>query len=115
MRALLAVSVVAIVLTVPAVSVGGKAGGGPTVNVTDNAFVRSVNRPTVKIRKGGSVTWRWASRQSHGVSVRSGPQKFTIAVRTGGRVTRRFAKPGTYRIVCQLHAPGMKMTVVVGR
>lgn len=85
----------------------------PTVLVTDNAFIRDVDRPTVTIDTGDSVTWRWASQQSHGVSVRSGPAKFAIPVRTDGRVSHTFSKAGTYQMVCPLHAPGMKMTVVV--
>lgn len=114
MKVLLAL-VLAIVVAGVAVFVTSQddAAETPTVLVTDNAFVRDVDRPTVTISEGDAVTWRWTAQQSHGVSVRSGPVKFTIPVRTDGRVTRSFSKAGTYRLVCPLHAPGMKMTVVV--
>lgn len=114
MKVLLALAL-AIVVAGVAVFVTSRDDGGetPTVLVTDNAFVRDVDRPTVTISEGDSVTWRWTAQQSHGVSVRSGPARFTIPVRTDGRVTRSFSKAGTYRLVCPLHAPGMKMTVVV--
>lgn len=85
----------------------------PTVLVTDNAFVLGVDRPTVTINSGEKITWRWTAQQSHGVSVRQGPARFSIPVRTDGRVTHSFSKAGTYSLVCPLHAPGMKMTVVV--
>jgi len=110
---LVALALAIVVGGVAALVTSGDDASPPTVLVTDNAFVRDVDRPTVTINKGDSVTWRWTAQQSHGVSVRSGPVRFTIPVRTDGRVTRSFSKAGTYRLVCPLHAPGMKMTVVV--
>jgi plastocyanin len=47
--------------------------------------------------------------------VRSGPARFASPIRNRGRYAHRFTRPGTYRLVCALHAPGMKMTVVVRR
>ena len=88
---------------------------GPTVYVVDNAFVRDVQRPVVAVGRGATVTWLWSSRQSHSVSVRSGPERFAIAARNRGRFRHRFTRSGTYRIECELHAPGMRMTVVVRR
>ena len=98
-------------------SMSGGASTEPTVNVTDNAFTRGgVQRPAVKIKRGQRVVWRWASQQSHGISVRSGPdRKFRVAPRTRGRAYYRFTQTGTYLLECPLHAPGMKMTVVVRR
>ena len=90
------------------------AAGGPTVFVVDNAFVRDVQRPVVRIAAGTTVTWAWRSQQSHGVSG-SGPQRFASAIRSRGAFRHRFTRPGSYRIICPLHAPGMKMTVVVRR
>ncbi len=88
---------------------------GANVFIVDNAFVRGVQRPKVSLHSGNSVTWRWRSRQSHSVSVRSGPERFATRTRNRGTFTHRFMKAGTYRIECSLHAPGMKMTVVVAR
>lgn len=110
-RALLAAALVAAALaTTPA-----GASGGATVLVTDNAFLRGVQRPQVRIDRGATVTWAWRSRQSHGVSASSGPERFNSRIRNAGVFRHRFARAGTYRIVCPLHAPGMKMTVVVRR
>jgi plastocyanin len=87
--------------------------GGATVSIIDNAFQRGVQRPVVRVRTGATVRWRWTSRQSHGVLVREGPERFAGAIRNHGSFAHRFSRPGTYRIVCPLHAPGMRMTVLV--
>ena len=107
--ALLLAGLAAALLAAPAVG----AGGGANVYIVDNAFVRDVQRPTVRIARGHTVTWHWRSRQSHSVSVRSGPQRFATRTRNRGSFTHRFKRVGTYRLECELHAPGMKMTVVV--
>jgi plastocyanin len=87
---------------------------GPTVVVRDNEFVRAgTARPTVRVRAGTVVTWRWASRQSHNVTVRSGPQRFRSPTRSEGTFRRRLVRRGRYRLGCSLHAPGMRMTLVV--
>jgi plastocyanin len=87
---------------------------GPTVFVRDNEFVRAgTGRPTVRVRAGSIVAWRWASRQSHNVTVRSGPQRFRSPTQSAGTFRRRLVRRGTYRLGCSLHAPGMRMTLVV--
>jgi plastocyanin len=85
----------------------------PVVSIVDNAFVRGGERPTLTIRPGTTVTWRWRSQSSHNVTVRSGPERFRAATRSHGVLRRRFSQPGIYRLVCTLHSPGMGMTVVV--
>lgn len=100
------------VLALAAVPAG--AAGGPTVFVVDNAFVRDVQRPVLQIDSGTTVTWAWRSQQSHGISG-AGPRHFASSIRSRGAFRHRFTQAGTYRIVCPLHAPGMKMTVVVRR
>jgi plastocyanin len=95
---------------------GGSApakGTDAQVSITDNAFHRRVDRPVVRLVAGRRVTWRWTSRQSHGVAVRSGPEHFASAIRSGGSYVHTFTRPGTYRIECPLHAPGMRMVVQV--
>lgn len=91
------------------------ASSGPNVYIVDNAFVRDVQRPVVTVQRGETVTWHWRSRQSHSVSIRSGPERFATRTRNRGSFHHRFIKAGTYRIECSLHAPGMKMTVRVKR
>ena len=83
------------------------------VAITDNAFFSGTDRPTIRIGVGQPVTWSWQSRQSHTVRVRSGPERFATRARNDSRFTHRFTRPGTYQLVCALHAPGMRMTVVV--
>jgi Tol biopolymer transport system component len=85
-----------------------------TVFVTDNAFVDGAQRPTVRVSPGTLVTWRWRSRQSHSVLLHAGPRRFASKVRQSGAFRYRFQEPGTYELVCSLHAPGMRMKVVVG-
>jgi plastocyanin len=87
--------------------------GADEVAITDNAFFAGTDRPTIRIRAGQSVTWEWASRESHSVAVQSGPERFATAVEHGTRFTHSFERAGTYQLVCSLHAPGMRMTVVV--
>lgn len=111
-RAAAVVALTAVAALLPAAALGA---GGPTVKVIDNAFLRDRQRPVVRIDAGTTVTWRWVSRQSHSVLLRSGPERFSSPIRNRGTFAHRFARAGTYRIVCSLHAPGMRMTVrVVG-
>ena len=83
------------------------------VAVTDNAFFAGTDRPTLRVGVGETVTWSWQSRQSHSVTVRSGPERFATGARNDHTFTHRFRHAGTYELVCALHAPGMRMTVVV--
>ncbi len=68
------------------------AASGPTVSVVDNAFLRGVQRPVVRVAPGTVVTWRWRSRQSHGVMVRQGPERFSAAIRNHGTFRHRFRR-----------------------
>jgi Tol biopolymer transport system component/plastocyanin len=83
------------------------------VLVTDNAFVRDGDRPTVTLDAGSRLTWDFRSRQSHAIAVRAGPERFALPARNSDLFSHEFEEPGTYQIVCALHAPGMRMTVVV--
>jgi Tol biopolymer transport system component/plastocyanin len=83
------------------------------VSVFDNAFFRSRDRPAVRLKAGGVLTWRWASQQSHQVSVRSGPQRVASPVQANGAFSVRLARRGRYEFVCAIHAPGMRMSAVV--
>lgn len=84
-----------------------------TILITDNAFVDDGERPVVHVPQGAQVRWVWRSRQSHSVQVVDGPARFASGVRNRGSYHHRFTIPGTYDLVCSLHAPGMKATVIV--
>jgi plastocyanin len=86
---------------------------GDDVLVTDNAFVHDGDRPTVTLDAGSRLTWDFQSRQSHAITVRAGPVRFAWPALNSKAVSHEFDEPGTYDIVCSLHAPGMRMTVVV--
>jgi plastocyanin len=89
-----------------------------TVHVGDNYF--SPKKLTVK--RGTRVTWRWPGFEEagdvHDVKLKKGPRgvkKFhSQAASTEYSFKRKLKKPGTYRIVCTLHA-GMRMTIKVRR
>lgn len=115
MRRALLIAAGAACLAPAPLALGAPASSGPNVYIVDNAFVRNVQRPVVKVHRGETVTWHWRSRQSHSVSTRSGPERFATKTRNRGSFHHRFIKPGVYRIECSLHAPGMKMTVKVER
>ena len=87
--------------------------GRDDVLVVDNAFVHGTERPTLTIGTGTKLTWRWRSRESHSLTVRAGPERFAAPAQTGVDYSHRFTAPGTYQLACALHAPGMRMTVVV--
>jgi Tol biopolymer transport system component len=91
------------------------AAGTDDVLIVDNAFVRKGERPTVTIAAGTKLTWDWRSRESHSLTVRTGPERFALPARNsaGASYSHTFDKAGTYQLVCALHAPGMRMTVVV--
>jgi plastocyanin len=79
------------------------------VSVKDNKFVSS----SVTIHKGSAVRWTWKGRSPHNVTVTKGPVHFRSGTKKKGTFTHTFRKRGTYRIVCTIHAPDMKMTVTV--
>lgn len=91
-----------------ALASSGAAPSSASVRVDDFAF----SPATVRVRKGGTVTWRFRDIARHDVTPR-GERRFTrIRARRTGSVTRRFRRTGTYRYVCKLH-PGMTGRVIV--
>lgn len=80
-----------------------------SVQVKDNKFVPT----SITVKKGTTVKWIWKGKAPHDVSVTKGPVKFKSSVKTSGSFSKKLTKAGTYRIVCTIHAPDMKMTVKV--
>lgn len=87
--------------------------GSAVVSIFDNAFHLGRERPAVRLRAGGELTWRWRAQQSHQVTLRSGPQPLVSPTKTAGTYRVRLDEPGRYRFVCSIHAPGMRMSAIV--
>jgi plastocyanin len=86
-----------------------------SVKVADDYFVRKGSVPTVKVKKGTKVTWRWAGKGMHNVAVTKGPVKFRSSYKSSGSYSKTLRRTGTYTIVCSIHQPGMTMKLRVTR
>jgi hypothetical protein len=84
--------------------------GGATVKLQDFSFsLRNLSIPL-----GARVRYRFLDRASHNVSLANGP--FGFASRNqhrGGLYSRRFTRPGVYRMFCTLHPVEMAQTMIV--
>ncbi len=85
------------------------AAAGPTVGVKDDFF----SPKTKTVSKGQRVTWKFKGSAPHNVTVTSGPKKFRSSTKSSGKYRKKLRKRGTYRILCTVHAPSMKMTLIV--
>ena len=83
-----------------------------SVKIGDDYFVRKGSMPTITVRKGTRVTWRWTGKDLHNLAVTRGPAKFRSGFKTSGTFSRTVRRAGTYTIVCTVH-PGMKMKLRV--
>jgi plastocyanin len=86
-----------------------------TIVIGDDYYVRKGSPPTVTVKRGTKVTWRWAGRDMHDVRVTKGPVKFRSSLKDSGRYSRTLNRTGTYKIVCGIHQPDMRMTLKVVR
>ena len=86
-----------------------------SVKVGDNFFVRKGSAPTVTVTKGTKVTWRWAGKEMHNVTVKKGPVKFRSSFKSSGTFSKTLRTTGTYTIVCSIHQPDMTMKLRVTR
>jgi plastocyanin len=84
-----------------------------SVEVDDNYFVREGSPPTVRVRRGDTVVFRWEGRNQHNVRATRGPVRFRSPIKRSGTYRKRMTRRGTYRIVCDLHPPNMRMTLRV--
>ncbi|HZO36808.1 MAG TPA: plastocyanin/azurin family copper-binding protein [Solirubrobacteraceae bacterium] len=83
-----------------------------SVKVGDNYFIKSSGTPKLTVKKGTTVKWRWAGSAPHNVTA-SGPAKFHSKTQTSGSYSFKPTKVGSYKIICTIHQPEMKMTLVV--
>jgi plastocyanin len=86
-----------------------------SVKVADDYYVRKGSTPTVTVKKGTTVTWRFAGKEMHNVAVTKGPAKFRSSFKTSGTYSKRVTRTGTYTIVCTIHQPDMTMKLRVTR
>ena len=86
-----------------------------SVKVGDDYFVRKGSVPTVTVKKGTKVTWRWAGKEMHNVTVTKGPVKFHSSYKDSGTFSKTVRSTGTYTIVCSIHQPDMRMKLRVTR
>ena len=111
MRKLLVLGLVAAVLAVLATQAFA---ASRSVKVGDDYFVRPSGVPTVTVKKGTTVTWRFVGSNFHTVVVRSGPVKFRSGAKSSGTYKKKLTRAGTYRIYCSIHgAKDQSMKLVV--
>lgn len=88
-----------------------------TVKVRDNVF----SPARLIVRRRTTVRWSWPSQPGdvHDVKLASGPRgvkRFqSDPASSDFSFRRRLTRPGTYRILCTLHAAEMRMTIRVRR
>lgn len=76
----------------------------------------SLRPRNLSIPLGASLTWQFAGRRVHNITVANGPEGFASQPLNAGRRYRwRFGKAGTYRLFCSLHPIAMSQRVVVRR
>jgi plastocyanin len=110
LRKLLVLALAAAVLAV----VATQALAASSIKVGDNYFVRPSGVPTVTVKKGTTVTWRFVGSNFHTVVVRSGPVKFRSGAKSSGTYKKKLTRAGTYRIYCSIHgAKDQSMKLVV--
>jgi plastocyanin len=108
-----------LILGLLAALVGSLAVAGPaaskrkTIEVDDDYFVAEGKPRTVKVKVDDRVVWDWEGSNPHNVTVTKGPVKFHSKDKTSGTYSKKVRKAGTYRIVCTIHAPAMRMRLKV--
>ena len=107
-------SLIALIVVALAGTLASQAFGATrTVRLGDDWFVRDGRPTTVTVQRGDTVRWRWTGRNPHNVQVQRGPASFRSPVKRSGTYSKTLRKRGTYRIVCSIHQPDMRMTLVV--
>jgi plastocyanin len=66
----------------------------------------------VTVHRGTTLRFVWRGQLKHNVDVLRGPQKFRSPFKFKGTYVKRISKPGTYKLVCEVHT-GMTMTLKV--
>ena len=93
---------------------GSSAGGGTSVSMESIQF----NPNDLTVKAGQTITFTNDEAVPHDVHKQSGPGGDFASGPDGGMeqgdtVKLKLAKPGTYKYVCHVHAPGMAGTITV--
>ena len=101
---LTAVAVVAGIMAIPALA------RTRTVAVRDNVF----SPRAITIKRNDTIVFRWRGDNPHNVVAQRGsPVRFRSSIKRSGTYRKRFTRRGTYRLLCTVHAPSMRMRVRV--
>ena len=88
---------------------------GSTIDVGDRFFSRS----NVRVRRGAELNWQFEGSEPHNVTLANGPRALGSPNLYGRSIktaySKRFRKPGTYKLFCALHPVQMQERVVVKR
>jgi len=106
--------VVVLIAAVSAVAAGQALAASRSVKVGDDYFVHRGSVPTVTVKKGTRVTWRFRGSDLHNVAVTKGPVKFHSSSKDSGSFSKKMRRAGRYTLVCTIHS-GMKMKLHVTR
>jgi plastocyanin len=108
-----------LILGLLAALVGSLAVAGPaaskrkSIEVDDDYFVAEGKPRTVTVKVNDTVVWEWEGTNPHDVTVTKGPVKFHSRTKTSGTYSKKVRRAGTYRIVCTIHRPDMRMRLKV--
>jgi plastocyanin len=87
-------------------------GATRSVSLRDNVF----SPRTLTVRRGDTVKFTWRGRNPHNITTTSRPRgapRITAGVKTRGTYRKRLTRRGTYRLLCTIHQPTMRMTIRV--
>ena len=87
-----------------------------TARLHDDYFItKKKSTPTVTIKRNQTVRFLWSTQNAHNVVI-SGPRSYRYpksGVKTKGDKTIKFTRTGTYKVICEVHQPNMRMRVRV--
>jgi plastocyanin len=110
MRHIRVILVAALIAGLVVVSATAALAATKTVGVKKTGAKYKFTAATLRINKGDTVKWSWKGSVPHNVT---GPG-FHSKTATKLTFSRKFAKAGTFKVVCTIHqALGQRMTVVV--
>jgi plastocyanin len=108
-----------LIAVLAAVAVAGAAlmaipafGATRSVALRDNVF----SPRTITIKRGDTIRFVWRGRNPHNITTTRRPRgasRVTAPAKRKGTYRKRFTTRGTYRLLCTIHQPSMRMTVRV--